>query len=138
MTTKEYLSQAYLLNKKIEAKMRRLELLREMSQRASAFIDMMPRNQRFERSPMEEAIVKFLDLETEIESDVQTLLATVKEIQYLINSINDIECETILEMRYLSYMKWEDIWSRLDLSKDQVLRLHRKALSLVKIPVKQT
>ena len=91
MTTKEYLSQAYLLNKKIEAKMRRLELLREMSQRASAFIDMMPRNQRFERSPMEEAIVKFLDLETEIESDVQTLLATVKEIQYLINSINDIE-----------------------------------------------
>jgi DNA-directed RNA polymerase specialized sigma subunit len=45
-----------------------------------------------------------------------------------------MECETLLEMRYLSFMRWEEIAAQLGYSQSYIYHLHRKALSLVRVP----
>ncbi len=45
-----------------------------------------------------------------------------------------MECETILEMRYLTFMTWEQIAAQLDYSQDYIYLLHRKALPLMRVP----
>lgn len=133
MTTKEYLSQAFILDKQIKSKLRRVEILRNMTQRASSIIYDIPKRPSNVVSPMEEALVKMMDLENELNDDMNRLVDTIKAIQGAIQTVNDIDCETVLEMRYLAFMKWEEIWTTLDMGRDQVFRVHRKALNMVKI-----
>jgi hypothetical protein len=42
-----------------------------------------------------------------------------------------MKCETLLKMRYLTFMTWEQIAAQLNYSNDYIYHLHRKALSLV-------
>jgi DNA-directed RNA polymerase specialized sigma subunit len=37
-------------------------------------------------------------------------------------------------MRYLTFMSWEEIAAQLGYSQDYIYHLHRKALSLVRVP----
>jgi len=62
-------------------------------------------------------------LETEINTGIANLMQLKQEIGESIRSINSMECETLLEMRYLTFLGW-----------NQIAHLHRKALSLVKVP----
>jgi hypothetical protein len=45
-----------------------------------------------------------------------------------------MECETLLEMRYLTFLGWDQVASQLNYSQDYIYHLHRKALALVKVP----
>ena len=47
--------------------------------------------------------------------------------------LNSMNCETLLEMRYLTFLAWDQIASQLDYSQDYIYHLHRKALTLVKV-----
>jgi len=79
-------------------------------------------------------VIRIVDLETEISNGISQLLQQKKEIAEAIRRINSIECETLLEMRYLTFMTWEDIASQLNYSQDYIYHLHRKALGLVRVP----
>jgi len=64
-----------------------------------------------------------------------TLLVQMKRsITEAIRRINSMECETILEMRYLTFLSWEQLAVQLGYSQDYIYHLHRKALSLVRVP----
>ncbi len=51
-----------------------------------------------------------------------------------IRSVNSMKCETLLEMRYITFLAWDQIASHLNYSQDYIYHLHRKALGLVKAP----
>ena len=51
-----------------------------------------------------------------------------------INAVDSAELQTILELRYLSYMRWEEIAIELGYGIDNVFRLHRNALDEITIP----
>ncbi len=55
-----------------------------------------------------------------------------KDIAEAIRGIDSMECGTLLEMRYLTFLSWDQIAAQLDYSVDYIYHLHRKALSLVK------
>jgi DNA-directed RNA polymerase specialized sigma subunit len=86
------------------------------------------------RSPVEEAVVRIVELETEINISIANLMTLKQEIGKAIRSVNNMECETLLEMRYLTFLGWEQIASQLDYSQDYIYHLHRKALGLVGAP----
>ena len=46
----------------------------------------------------------------------------------------DEKCETLLEMRYLTFLGWDQVAVQLGYSQDYVYHLHRKALALVRVP----
>ena len=57
----------------------------------------------------------------------------VPNIASAISRMDSMECRTILEMRYLSFMEWDEIISRMGYSRSYVFRLHGEALNAIGI-----
>jgi len=131
LTAKEYLSQAFILDKRIQVKERRLEWLKNHASYVSNNLTEVVKASLSHRSAVEEAVVKIVDLEKELMNDINKMIELKKEIAFMIRSVNNIECETLLEMRYLTFMCWNDIMAHLNSSKDRVFRIHRKAINLI-------
>ena len=63
------------------------------------------------------------------------VLAALNELMFdRIKAVESTELQTVLELRYLSYMRWEEIAIELGYGIDNVFRLHRNALDEIKIP----
>ena len=134
MTAKEYLSQAFYLNRQIKAKEKRLEWLREIAPGPSMRFSQEEKVKGDPRSSLvEEAALKVVELEEEIASDILEMVRVMKEIASTISRVDSMECRTILEMRYLSFMEWDEIISRMGYSRSYVFRLHGEALNAIRI-----
>lgn len=132
MRTKEYLSQAFYLDRKIESNMFEVERLNSLARNATACFDGMPKTHNG-HSKIEEAVVRICELEEIIGQQMIELVELKKKIRLAIESVGDIECQTLLSERYLSYKTWEEIADHFCCCLDNIYRIHRKALSLVKI-----
>jgi DNA-directed RNA polymerase specialized sigma subunit len=64
---------------------------------------------------------------------IAELVKLKQNIGNAIRGLNSIECATILEMRYLAFMTWEDIAVQMNYSNEYIYHLHRKALGLVRV-----
>lgn len=133
MTTKEYLSRAFYLERQIKSKENQLQYLRAHVIYVTPSISDMPNCSATEKSRMEKTLIKILELEDYINKEIIKLISFKNEIESIIKAINNISCETILEMRYLEYLNWSEIALRINVSQDHVYYLHRKALKLVKV-----
>ena len=136
MNAKEYLSQAWYLDKRIKTKERQLDWLRSHAVYVSPKISNEPKVPSAEkRSPVEEAVVRITELEREINDSIAKLMRLKTEIADVIRSVNSMECETLLEMRYLTFLGWDQVAAQLNYSQDYIYHLHRKALGLVRVPI---
>ena len=129
MTAKEYLSQALWLDKRINSKLEYLESLRMISTKITTTYthENIGKGMTGE-SKIENTIVKILDLENEINSYIDQLIDLKKDIMKKIEGMNDINCQVLLEMRYLSGKSWEDIITVMRYDRSTVFRIHGKAL----------
>ena len=134
MRAKEYLSQAWYLDKRIRTKERQLDWLRSHAVYVSPKLTEVPKAPSIRRSPVEEAVVRITELENEINTRIIQLMQLKREIGELIRGVNSMECETLLEMRYLTFLAWDQVASQLNYSQDYIYHLHRKALALVRVP----
>ena len=132
MNAKEYLSQAYHIDQRIDCKMEQLESLRALATKVNSIMSDMPKGNQNCRI-MEKNIAAIIDLENEINNDVNKLLNLKKEIVYAIRSIDNPECQTFLELRYLNFINWEMIASKMGYSMPHIFRIHDKALNNLKI-----
>lgn len=133
-TAKKYLSQAFGLNQRIESKLGQIEELHDLATKATVTYSDMPKNPNRGHSRMEDCICKIIDLESEINQDMIQLVELKKDIIGRIKAVESTELQTVLELRYLSYMRWEEIAIELGYGIDNVFRLHRNALDEIKIP----
>ena len=133
MTNKEFLSIAFYLERQIKSKENQLQYLRSHVIYVTPSILDMPNCSVTEKSRKEKTLLKIMELEDYINKEIIKLIGLKKEIESAIKAINNISCETILEMRYLEYLSWSDIAIRLNVSQNHVYYLHRKALRLVRI-----
>ena len=131
---KKYLSQAFGLNQRIESKIDQIAVLNDLATKATVTYSDMPKSPNRDGSRMEDAIIKIIDLEAEINQDMMKLVELKKDIIRRIKAVDGAELKTILELRYLSYMRWEEIAIELGYGIDNVYYLHRKALDNIKIP----
>ena len=131
---KKYLSQAFGLNQRIESKIDQIAVLNDLATKATVTYSDMPKSPNRNGSRLEDAIIKIIDLEAEINQDMMKLVELKKDIIRRIKAVDGAELQTILELRYLSYMRWEEIAIELGYGIDNVYYLHRKALDNIKIP----
>lgn len=131
---KNYLSQAFGLNQRIESKIDQIAILNDLATKATVTYSDMPKSPNKGGSRMEDAIIKIIDLESEINKDMMQLVELKKDIIRRIKAVESAELQTILELRYLSYMKWEEIAIELGYGIDNIYYLHRKALDEIQIP----
>ena len=134
IAAKKYLSQAFGLNQRIESKLGQIEELHDLATKATVTYSDMPRNPNKGHSRLEDAVIKIIELENEINKDMVELVELKKDIIRRIKAVESTELQTVLELRYLSYMRWEEIAIELGYGIDNVFRLHRNALDEIKIP----
>ena len=129
MTSKEYLSQARLLDARINAKIQQVSALNDLA--TPATLTGMPRNPNRSESRMAEAVVKIIDLQNEINHDIDELVDLKREITRRVKSIPNDEYQLLLEKRYLCFMPWEKIAVDMGYELRWLYRLHHRALDAV-------
>ena len=138
MKAKEYLSQAYRLDQRIDAKIEQVMSLRNLAAKATSTLsDAMPSGTR-NIHRMEDIIMRIIDLENEINADIDRLVALKREIVSTLKSVPNLEYQILLELRYLCFKPWEQIAVEMGYGIDNVFRLHQKALKDLEVGEKCT
>ena len=128
MTAKEYLSQAYKIDNDINSKLEQVASLRDLATKATSTMSDMPGSPNRNIHKMEDAIVKIITLEDEINSDIHELISLKADITHMIKRVAKRAERTILEKRYLCFDTWEQISVDMGYSIQHTFRLHDKAL----------
>ena len=135
MNAKEYLSQAFKLDQKINSKLDQIASLRALAKKATASIHAERVSGTGKRGPMENALVKLIDLEHEISDDIDRYVDSKREIMSIINAVKTIEFQLLLELRYLNYKTWKEVGKAMKYSCKEVHYTHSKALYAVRLNV---
>ena len=132
MTIKEYLSQAYRIDQRINSKLKQVQSLRELAVKATSTLSDTYSSGSGNKQKMEGVIVKIIDLENEIDEEIDKLIDLKQEIVSLIKQVKNPEYQTLLELRYLCFRTWEQIAVAMSYDLSWVHRLHKKALGKIK------
>jgi len=134
MNTKDYLSQAYRIDQRINSKLAQVMSLRELLDKATGTLSGAPKAATPNPHSMEDTIAKMVDLENEINEDIDALVDLKAEIMRRIKRVENTEYQTILELRYLCFKRWEEVSVELGYSIQHLFRLHDEALQAVSFP----
>ena len=133
MTPKEYLVQGYKIDQRIESKLAQVQSLNDLAIKATSVMSLVPPSGTRNVHRMEDTIVKIVDLQEEINRDVDELVDFKREIVSVIKNIGNPEYRTVLELRYLRFMTWEEIALEISVNLRQIYRIHDRALREIKI-----
>ena len=128
---KEYLSQVYLIDNRINSKLEQATRIRAQATKATSTITDMPRPDSRNTHPMESIVVKLIGLEDEINADIDRLVDLKQEIMNVIKAVERPEYQALLEHRYLCFMTWDYIANAMSYSHQHVYYIHDKALGVV-------
>ena len=125
---KDFLNRGYRSRERIRIKEERID---EWTRRAESITaEIKPGRDGFPSTPskkVEEAACAIVDLQSEIKAEIYELAAIELEIGRAINqAVTDPTLNALLEMRYLKYLKWEEIAVRLDITFRWTMTLHKK------------
>jgi DNA-directed RNA polymerase specialized sigma subunit len=134
MSTKDYLSQAYRIDQRINSKLAQVMCLRDLLSKATGTLSGAPKSATPNPHSMEDTIAKMVDLENEINEDIDALLDLKAEIMRRIKRVENTDYQTILELRYLCFKRWEEVSGELGYSMQHLFRLHDEALEAVGFP----
>ena len=122
------------IEKEIRRKEHRIETLRSMAGRK------MPRLEkvRVQSTPDPTRMQTLLAMAADEEKEIRDLEAEMEraweEIALAISDIPDTLMIELLDLRYLQYRNWDEIARELVYSQGWLHKLHRRALSLVRLP----
>ena len=134
MTAKEYLNQAFWLDRRINSKLEQLSSLNDMATRGTSVLqqDVVCRTRNVHAQ--EDIMVKIADMKTEVKADLDRLVDLKMEIMQVVNAVEDPELQTLLELRYLCFKDWPEIAAKMHCCESNVYKVHSRALQAVKIP----
>ena len=128
MKSKEYLSQAFRIDQRINSKLEQVLSLRKLADKAATTV---PKKDKVNARMITNYVNKMSKLESEINADIDRLVDLKSEIVTVIKCVDLPELQTLLELRYLSFKTWEQIAVEMYFDLRHVFRLHKKALSAV-------
>lgn len=131
MDAKEYLSRAFVLNRRIRAKEKQLDALKDHVPYTTPMMGDVKVQTAGGGSTVEFAAIRMVSLSEEIKNDIAEMSEAMKEIAAVIRRVEDTESEVVLELRYLAFMSWDEIIAELGYSPGHVFRLHRDGLRRV-------
>ena len=137
MTAKEYLSQAYRLDQRINSKLEQVASLNELATKCTSTLTGMPRNPNHGTSTMADAVAKIVDLQAEINCDIDHLVDLKRDMVRAIKAVDNTEYQTLLELRYLCFKTWEQIAVDMGYNVRHIYRLHDEAVNSLMFPQTQ-
>lgn len=131
MTAKEYLNQAYWLDRRINSKLEQISALRETATKATSVMNDTPVSHSRNVQSMQETIAKIVDMEHELDREIDALVDLKREITQIIKSVPSFEYKTILELRYLTFKSWSEIATLMNYDVRYVYKMHGRALKKI-------
>lgn len=127
--TKKELQQIYLLDLKISNSIKELEKLNSIkySIRSPNFNEKVQTSVRNDNDLIE----KIVDLECEVNKHISELISLRENYKSKIKSVDD-EYGTLLNLRYIQCLKWNEIAKIMHRSQQTIYRLHGEALEKIK------
>ncbi|MDE6747344.1 MAG: hypothetical protein K2J72_12035 [Oscillospiraceae bacterium] len=128
MTAKEYLRQAYIIDRKIKLDTEKLEAAR------SALYGKTVRYNSDGSKPVphgnstENAVLRVLELEECLNAEIDELTEKRQEIERAVNAVPDEIQREVLTRRYLLFQKWEEIAREMGYTKRRIFQIHGNAL----------
>ena len=128
---KEFLNRGFRAKERIAAKYERIARWQRIAE--SITVELRPAcgSSSLPSKKIETCVCNIVDLQSEIKLEIEGLIAIEREIsQAIALAIADPTLRAVLELRYLNYLKWEEIAVRLNITFRWVMALHKKALKL--------
>ena len=95
IAAKNYLMRAYRIDNRINSKLDQIAALNDLATRATSNISDMPGSPNRNIHKLEDAIVRIVDLQNEIGSDVNSLLEIKSQIVESIKQVTDPEGQVV-------------------------------------------
>lgn len=145
MTPKEYLSQAYKIERRINIINAKVSKLRSQLEYKGISYESCGSSCSASNDKMPDMIAKISDYEHRQKELAEKLLAKRFEIESVIDSVQDAAQREVLERRYLLYQRWEGrfdertgeyvngIAEEMRYSVRQIMRIHGRALQNIKM-----
>lgn len=136
MTAKEYLQQAYMIDRRLKLNTERLSAAR------SALYGKAVRYNSDGSKPVprgnvtESAVLRVMELEERLAKEIDELTEKRREIERAVNAVPDEVQREVLTRRYLLYQKWEVIAEEMCYSERHIRRLHCYALKNMSLNVR--
>ena len=133
MTTKEYLQQAYIIDRKIKLDTEKLEAARSALYGKAVQYDRDGSKPVPHGNSTENAILRALELEERLNKEIGRLVEKRQEIEQAVNAVPDGIQRELLTRRYLLYQKWEVVAEEMNYSLQHIFRLHNLALKMLRV-----
>lgn len=130
MTAKEYLRQAYKMDKRIRILQGKVDKLRSALEYHSPSLEGGGGSGSADRMP--DTISKIMEYEQHVQQLQAEFVNKYTEIDKAIHSVENANQREVLERRYLLYQKWEQIADEMHYSLQNVFKLHGMALQKIK------
>ena len=130
MTAKEFLGQAYRLDQRINSKLQQIDSLRGLTQKVTQSYDNEVVSRTRNVSSLEDAIIRLMEAEEELNRQIDQLVDTKIEIGKLIEKVHNESYRLLLEKRYLCFLAWDQIDAEMHYSRRWVLNTHERALEV--------
>ena len=125
MNIKDFLKQAFDINREIDNKLEQLERLKELAVKTTSIISDMPRGSNKQGSNLENAIIKIQEQQEKLDREVAQLIDKQTQI------VENYDERMVLEYRYLCFKPWRAIAKAMRLSSERVYYLHRNAIEKI-------
>ena len=131
LDVKEYLREVRHAHLRAETLCARAERYRELATCATGRTDALRISGTPGRSKVEQYVLELVDVHSELEREIGTLLKYTREAEKIIATLSDDRYRAVLQLRYLCGYDWQDIADRLHFSLRWVHKLHGEALRLL-------
>ena len=132
MNALEYLSQAYLLDQQIQSKLHQIEALRSLATTMKAFSGDEPVSHTRNVTSLQDAVVKILEEEAELNAEIDRLVDVRREIREVISRVRDPDLRLLLEKRHLCFESWPQIARDMGHTDRWATTKHMMALEVVR------
>lgn len=129
MTAKEYLSRLRNLDLMIRHKQVELDELKLLATSTGSIANQSePVSHSSSGDSLERKVIKYIDLDTEITNDIDTLINMRHMVIDEIHSLSDARYIELLFKRYVEYKKFEQISCEMNYDYQWIRELHTRAL----------
>lgn len=127
------LNRGYRAKERIAAREERIKDWRQMAESVTASMENAFGGSGFSTSKIEKCVVNIMALEEEICDEIIELTGLESETNRIIREfVSEPNYKMVLELRYVSYLSWEEIAVRMGYAFRWTQELHRRALDALK------
>lgn len=131
MNAFDYLSQAYMLEQRIQTKLQHVSSLRSLAKTVSSFTGNEPVVHTRNVTQLEDTVIKIMEQEQELNAEIDRLVDLKREIMDVLDEVKDMNFRLILEKRYLCFESWSKIGEEMGHTDRWAQLKHEAALRVV-------